>query len=432
MAFRQVSFVGVALLLLSLTGAPPSVAESTRIRIGSSGDYPPFSEAAGEEDDPFETRGLDAALATGWAEARGIEIEWVRFRWPNLMRDLEQGRFDVAMSGVTVRPERAARGHYTIATVETGAVALVRNPERHSRVALLDRPGVRIGVNAGGHLERVALASFPRATVLAIPDNASVREALVSEAVDAVVTETHEARLWQTAARGSQQLGPLSHDRKAWLVRAGNTALTADLDAWLLEREADGSLARMREEHLGVAGVATAEPLRALMAAIDERLSLMPLVGTVKRETGIPLEVPEREQVVLDAATEAVLEAAARADATPPDAEAVLRFFRAQLEAAKQVQWKAVQDVRNKPEPPYPDLDRMLRPSLLVIGERIARLIVMLPPDTSESRIRAVANQELRTSYLGGASKRALADAVARLVPSAADSAAPEPAQEMP
>jgi cyclohexadienyl dehydratase len=432
MAIRQALFVRVALLVFSLGVAATSVAESPRVRIGSSGDYPPFSEALGDEDAPFETRGLDAALATRWAEARGIEIEWVRFQWPNLLNDLAAGRFDVAMSGVTVRPERSARGHYTIATVETGAVALVRDAQRHSRVALLNRPGVRIGVNAGGHLEHVALANFPKATVLAIPDNASVREALVSEAVDAVVTETHEARLWRAAAPESEPLGPLSHDRKAWLVRAGNQALAADLDRWLLEREADGSLARLREEHLGVAGVATAEPLRALMAAIDERLSLMPLVGTVKRASGVPLEVPEREQVVLDAATKAVLEAAARAEVSPPDTEDVLRFFRAQMEAAKEVQWKAVQDVDNKPEPPYPDLDGMLRPSLLVIGERIARLIVMLPPETSESRIRAVAKEELRTSYLGGASKRALADAVARLVPSAAESPDPEPAQEMP
>jgi cyclohexadienyl dehydratase len=123
MAIRQALFVRVALLVFSLGVAATSVAESPRVRIGSSGDYPPFSEALGDEDAPFETRGLDAALATRWAEARGIEIEWVRFQWPNLLNDLAAGRFDVAMSGVTVRPERSARGHYTIATVETGAVA---------------------------------------------------------------------------------------------------------------------------------------------------------------------------------------------------------------------------------------------------------------------------------------------------------------------
>jgi cyclohexadienyl dehydratase len=59
----------------------------------------------------------------------------------------------------------------------------------------------------------------------------------------------------------------------------------------------------LREEWLdGVAKTQTAEPLRALLAALDERLSLMPLVGVVKRRDGVPLVVPEREKVVLERA----------------------------------------------------------------------------------------------------------------------------------
>ena len=60
------------------------------------------------------------------------------------------------------------------------------------------------------------------------------------------------------------------------------------------------------------------ELLAALLAALDERLALMPLVAQVKRARGLPVEVPERETRVLDAAVAAVGEAAAAARAGLP------------------------------------------------------------------------------------------------------------------
>ena len=70
-----------------------------------------------------------------------------------------------------------------------GAVVLARHPSRWSELEDLDRRVVRIGVNAGGHLEQVARARFRRATLVSIPDNASVKKALDSHDVDAVVTD---------------------------------------------------------------------------------------------------------------------------------------------------------------------------------------------------------------------------------------------------
>ena len=60
-----------------------------------------------------------------------------------------------------------------------------------------------------------------------------------------------------------------------------------DLDAWLLAREADGTLAALRARASPApARAPTATPLVALAAAIEERLSLMPLVAEAKRARG--------------------------------------------------------------------------------------------------------------------------------------------------
>lgn len=401
---------GLVLALASAHGA----AGAGVLRVGTSGDYPPFSRAEAGPEPRYE--GLDLALARAYAADRGRELAIVRFRWPRLLAALADGRFDVAMSGVTVRPERSLAGRFTVPVAETGAVALASIPERWAEVEDLDRPIVRIAVNAGGHLEQVARSQFPHATLIAVPDNAEVLRALKDGSVDAVVSDTAEALLWRDQLPPVKTFGPLTRDRKAWLVRADRADLAADLDTWLLARERDGTLARLRAEHLGpAAGPPVAEPLAALLAALDERLSLMPVVAVVKRRSGVPLEVPARESQVLDAATEAVLADASRLGVPAPSDAAVRRFFGAQLAAAKQVQRDAVRDPAVELPDPLPDLDGALRPALLRIGERIARLALALPHDIDRETVRAAADDALRTPQLSEDSRRALADAVCDL-----------------
>ena len=162
--------------------------------------------------------------------------------------------------------------------------------------------------------------------------------------------------------------------------------------------------------------------MAALLAAIDERLSLMPIVAVVKRNSGIPLEVPEREEVVLDAAAEAVLRAADRRDVVAPPFTLVRAFYRAQMEAAKQVQLDAVRDPDGAPPEPWPDLDATLRPALLRIGEKIAALLLELPASDAE-RVHALAAELLREPRLARSSRREIVAALVRLLPKAPDQA---------
>ena len=391
-------------------------ASSETVRVGTSGDYAPFSHAEGGR----QPEGLDISLLETWAAESGRELEWIRFRWADLVEGLAAGHYDLAAGGITVRPERSAAGRFSVPVAETGAFALARNPERWGAATPLDRPQIRIAVNAGGHLERVARASFPRATLLAVPDNASVIALLAAQQVDAVVTDSAELPHWEAQVEEPlARIGPLSRDRKAWLLRADRGALAVELDRWLLAREADGTLHAARERwlaagrELGDASRRPAEPLTALIAAVDERLSLMPWVGYVKRRDGQPLEVPEREALVIERALEAVRAAAEAGGTGSPSEAAVEAFFRAQLEVAKAVQWRAVRDESFRPEAP-PDLETALRPALLRIGERSARLLLALPDELALERVRAAA-QDLRAPYLDDSDRDALAAAIAAL-----------------
>src|SRR5947199_106380 len=186
-------------LALAWLHAPPA---SHALRVGTSGDYPPFTLARKEG-----LTGFDVAVAHRFAHDSGRPLELVRFRWPELAGDLAAGRFDVAMGGITMRPERALVGSFTRPVLETAAVVLVRG-EVAPTTADVDRPTTRLAVNAGGHLEQVARNLFPHA-LLVPSQNGALPELLRDGHADAVLTDDVEADVLAAVLPDASRLGPL-------------------------------------------------------------------------------------------------------------------------------------------------------------------------------------------------------------------------------
>ena len=172
----------------------PAVEAEAPLRVGTSGDYAPFSLWAGGEAEP---QGFSAEVARAFARAQGRRIEWVRFRWPELEADLGAGRFEVALSGITIRPDRSLAGRFSLPLTTAGAVALVPDNSALWTRADLDRGEIRMAVNRGGHLERVARSLFPRAVIEPVADNGGVPGRLATGRADAILTDELEAPHWQ-------------------------------------------------------------------------------------------------------------------------------------------------------------------------------------------------------------------------------------------
>ena len=267
------------------------------LRVGTSGDYAPFTSAAGKA----HFSGLDIDIADALARDLDFDVRFIRFAWPTLPARLAAGDFDLVLSGVTMRPERALIGRYTRPYAMTGAVALVRASDaaRFASVDGLNEPGIRLVVNRGGHLERVARERFPRANIETVEDNRTLPQRVLDQTADAALSDSAEARVWSRP--GLQVVGPFTHDYKAVLLAADQGELAARVDAWLAARERDGWLAQRRAHWLGNAAPRTAaEAQRETVAAfIQLRLSLMPAVGAAKREAGLPIVDPEQEARVV-------------------------------------------------------------------------------------------------------------------------------------
>jgi cyclohexadienyl dehydratase len=419
-------FLGFGCALAGGSTPDPSPEGADPIRVATSGDYLPFSDwPAGDVDHAGGPRGFSIDVANAFADARGVEIDWVRFAWPELLADLTDGRFDLAISGITVRAERSIAGLFSIAVTRSGAVILVDRESGYETRADLENGGVRLAVNSGGHLERVARRLFPAARIEAVPANADVLGRLLDGRADAAVTDSLEAPHWiASAGRPLHVIGPLTSDRKAALFPSARQALARDFDQWLLDAEAKGVLSQLRARHR-IPADATATPVPALLSSLDERLALMAGVAQAKFELAIPIEDVAVETRVQGSAWRSVERESRALGRAAPTRDRVDALFRAQIEAAKWVQHRELDrrraDVATHTsaavvaEHARDRLDSALRPALIRIGDRIAFLVARLTPAETKSLEFETVRSALARHALPEAELRALHDAIVRL-----------------
>ncbi|MEH2513836.1 cyclohexadienyl dehydratase [Nitrobacteraceae bacterium AZCC 1564] len=209
--------------------------EGTRtLRVGLTGDYAPYSQRA--PDGSF--RGADVVMAHALATALGVTLEMVPTTWKTMAADLQADRFDVAMGGVSVTPDRAAIGDFSITVLRDGKRPIVRcsDTERYTSVAAINRPDVRVVVNVGGTNERFAKANFPHARLDVRDDNRTVFGEVANNRADVMVTDgaevDYQARQHLGTLCAARVPGPFDHfDKAYWMTRDG--ALKEAVDRWL-------------------------------------------------------------------------------------------------------------------------------------------------------------------------------------------------------
>jgi cyclohexadienyl dehydratase len=231
------------------------VLASGTLRVGTTGDYAPFSEAAAERGSTWaETLvGVDIELARDLAAALGVAVVFVPTSWPTLSADLEAGRFDVAMSGVSRTLDRARIGHLSLPYYVGGKTPITRCEDRQRFGSLqeIDQPGVRVIVNPGGTNERFVDEQLTKAEKVLHPDNRTIFAALLAGDADLMVTDSIEVTLQTRRTPGlcGTMSGTLTYQEKAYLMPP-DAELARFVDTWLSLRLSDGTVNRVLEAHL--------------------------------------------------------------------------------------------------------------------------------------------------------------------------------------
>ena len=217
------------------------------LRVGMTGDYLPFTFF----DKATSTfKGFDVDVAEALGKALGVKVEYVRTAWPQLSADFDTGRFDMAMGGISITPERQARGLFSTPVMREGKTPIARCADRSKfeTLAEIDRPGVRVIVNPGGTNERFARAHLKNAEIKVYGDNVTIFDEIAKGDADLMMTDASETRYQQKLHPGVlcavHPDHPFDFAEKAyWLQR--DEALKDFVDQWLHMSMEDGNFRKI-------------------------------------------------------------------------------------------------------------------------------------------------------------------------------------------
>ena len=243
------AFACALLLLAALPAAADgldAILARGTLRVGLTGDYRPFSIR-----DPASgaVTGLDVDMAQSLAEGMGVALDIVPTTWGSLSADLQSGRFDIAMGGVTITLNRLKTAYFSAPVMRAGKTPIARcaDAAKFQTLEQIDRPEVTVIVNPGGTNESFDRANLHRAKLLLFPNNAAIFAELAQGRADLMITDGVEARV-------QQKLHPdlcAIHPDTPFTVSELGYMLPRDMplklfvDAWLHGLEISGAHARM-------------------------------------------------------------------------------------------------------------------------------------------------------------------------------------------
>jgi cyclohexadienyl dehydratase len=231
-------------ILVAATLSPVFAEEASRLdriiqagvlRVGSTGDYRPFTarDAATQQYSGFD---IDQAESLG--KALGVRVEYVPTSWPTLMKDFEEGKFDVAMGGISVTLERAKKAYFSAPYMREGKTPIARcgDVAKYQSVADIDKPEVKLVVNPGGTNERFARVNIKTAQITVFPDNTRIFHEIAEGRADLMITDASETRYQQKQHPGVlcavHPDKPFDFAEKAYLLPR-DEPLKQFVDQWL-------------------------------------------------------------------------------------------------------------------------------------------------------------------------------------------------------
>jgi cyclohexadienyl dehydratase len=226
------------------------VMASGQLRVGTTGDYAPFSYSG----DDLSYTGIDIDLALNLAESLDVELVLIKTSWPTLMNDLAAGLFDIAMSGVSIIPARQQHAYFS-APYHVGGkspITLCSRVHEFSSLEAIDQPGVRAIVNPGGTNERFIDAQLRRAKKILHRDNRTIFNELINGNADLMITDSIEVRLQANLHPelcGSMPGETLTYQEKGYMMPKDD-ALSLAVNQWLEKVRAQNILERTFEQHL--------------------------------------------------------------------------------------------------------------------------------------------------------------------------------------
>lgn len=231
---------------------PPSFEAQTvkRVRFLTDNSFPPFSYSNANG----SLTGLNVAIADAICNDLRIRCEFVVKPYAELKPALDKGEGDAILSGLRMTETNFETLDFTrpyFRSLGRFAVRLENTVERPDRKALA---GKRIGVRKGSAHEAFLNAYFKRSKILQYEQDAKMREALRTGAIDALFSDAVQLMFWihSENSKGCCRMAEGAfHDRTflnaplSIAVKRGNRKLRDVLDHGLDRLQTSGQFTRI-------------------------------------------------------------------------------------------------------------------------------------------------------------------------------------------
>lgn len=222
------------------------------LRVGTTGDFVPFSYHSEPNSAVYE--GIDIELAKDLAKSLNVELQLVKTTWKTLVPDLQDGKFDMAMSGITITLNRQQKVLFSIPLLSSGKAAITRdeNVARYQTLPSINKAGVKVIVNPGGTNEIFAKTNFPEATIIENKDNLSIFENIINGTADVMVTDAIETLVQEQIHPELEAVNPdepFNFFEMGYLLPVDHT-FKAYVDQWLNLRLKDGTYKKIFDNEL--------------------------------------------------------------------------------------------------------------------------------------------------------------------------------------
>jgi polar amino acid transport system substrate-binding protein len=237
----KLTAVIIFLLSAALQAAEP-------LRVGMELSYPPF-ESIGPDGQP---QGVSVEMARALAAELGRPLEIENIPFTGLIPALKSGKIDLIISSMTATPERAKAVAFSAPYLTTGLGALVPASSKTTGLGDIDQPGNTVVVRQGTTGEVFARKNLNNARLLTLEkESACVVEVVQGKAAAFIYDQMS---VFQNNKRNPETtralLAPLQTESWAIALRPDDSALLADVNAFLAKYRAAGGFDKLSDRFL--------------------------------------------------------------------------------------------------------------------------------------------------------------------------------------
>lgn len=227
-----------------------STVEEGKLHMATNAAFPPYEMIS--DDGGFE--GIDVEIAGLIAEKLGLELVVDDMDFGSVIAAVQTGKSDIAMAGLTVKPDRLEQIDFT-STYATGVQVIIVTED--SEIATVDDlEGHMIGTQEAttGYLycsDTPENGGYGEDAVIAYTNGATAVQALLDGKVDCVVIDNEPAKAYVAENPGLKILDTeFATEDYAIGVSKDNTALKDAVNSALEELIADGSVQKIIDKYI--------------------------------------------------------------------------------------------------------------------------------------------------------------------------------------